>query len=99
MAYVITEPCVGVKDKGCVTVCPCDCIREGVIDREGEVYDMLFIDPDDCIDCGLDLGFNFFDTANVYGWKKGEGVTKLFGARCWQQGGGGGEKVVIATKV
>ncbi len=53
MAYVITEPCIGVKDKGCVAVCPCDCIREGVIEKDGNTYDMLFINPDECIDCGL----------------------------------------------
>jgi len=53
MAYVITEPCIGVKDKECVAVCPCDCIREGSMEKEGRVYDMLFIDPDDCIDCGI----------------------------------------------
>lgn len=28
MAYVITEPCIGVKDRSCVTVCPVDCIYE-----------------------------------------------------------------------
>lgn len=53
MPYVITEPCIGVKDKGCVGVCPCDCIQEGRIEKEGVVYDMLFVDPDHCIDCGL----------------------------------------------
>jgi ferredoxin len=53
MPYVIAEPCIGVKDKGCVAICPCDCIREGMVEKEGHVYDMLFIDPDHCIDCGL----------------------------------------------
>src|SRR5690349_19255227 len=48
MAYVIAEACIGVKDKACVTVCPVDCIHEGT-----EPYDMLYIDPDECIDCGL----------------------------------------------
>jgi NAD-dependent dihydropyrimidine dehydrogenase PreA subunit len=48
MAYVITEPCIGVKDKACVAVCPVDCIHEG-----SEPYDMLYINPDECIDCGL----------------------------------------------
>jgi NAD-dependent dihydropyrimidine dehydrogenase PreA subunit len=48
MAYIITEPCIGVKDKACVAVCPVDCIHEGT-----EPYDMLYIDPDECIDCGL----------------------------------------------
>jgi NAD-dependent dihydropyrimidine dehydrogenase PreA subunit len=54
MAYVIAEPCIGVKDKACVTVCPVDCIKEGVFtDDDGTSYDMLFIHPDECIDCGL----------------------------------------------
>ncbi len=53
MTYVITEPCVGVKDKACVAVCPVDCIHEGTLDHEGSNYDMLFINPDECIDCGL----------------------------------------------
>ena len=44
MAYIIAEPCIGVKDKACVEVCPVDCIHEG--------DDMLYIDPDECIDCG-----------------------------------------------
>ena len=47
MAYIITEPCIGVKDKACVAVCPVDCIHEGT-----EPYDMLYINPDECIDCG-----------------------------------------------
>jgi ferredoxin len=44
LAYVIAEPCIGVKDKSCVQVCPVDCIKEGVFtDSDGTVYDMLFI--------------------------------------------------------
>ena len=47
MTYVITSPCVDVQDQSCVEVCPVDCIyfEEGV-DR------MLYIHPDECIDCG-----------------------------------------------
>ena len=45
MPYIVTEPCIGVLDKSCMTVCPVDCIYEG----EGMVY----IHPDECIDCGL----------------------------------------------
>ena len=45
MAYVIAEPCINVKDKACVEVCPVDCIYEGP--------DQLFIHPDECIDCGV----------------------------------------------
>jgi NAD-dependent dihydropyrimidine dehydrogenase PreA subunit len=44
MAYVIAEPCIDVKDKACVEVCPVDCIYEGPT--------QLFIHPDECIDCG-----------------------------------------------
>ncbi len=44
MTYVICEPCIGVKDQACVDVCPVDCIYEG--------DDMLYIHPDECIDCG-----------------------------------------------
>lgn len=46
MAYVISEPCVGVKDKSCIDVCPVDCIHGDESD------DQLYIDPDECIDCG-----------------------------------------------
>ncbi len=53
MAYVIAEPCIGTKDKACVAVCPVDCIHEGTVDVDGNVYDQLFIEPNECIDCGL----------------------------------------------
>ncbi len=47
MTYVIAEPCVDVMDKACVDVCPVDCIHfEEGKDRT------LYIDPDECIDCG-----------------------------------------------
>jgi aryl-alcohol dehydrogenase-like predicted oxidoreductase len=51
------------------------------------------------MDRALDLGINFFDTANVYGWKKGEGVTEQIIGRWLAQGGGRREKIVLATKV
>jgi NAD-dependent dihydropyrimidine dehydrogenase PreA subunit len=44
MPYVIAEPCINVKDKACVEVCPVDCIYEGET--------QLYIHPDECIDCG-----------------------------------------------
>ena len=44
MPYIIAEPCINVKDRSCVDVCPVDCIYEGP--------DMLYIHPDECIDCG-----------------------------------------------
>ena len=43
MAYIISEPCVDLKDASCVDVCPVDCIYEG--ER------MYYINPDECIDC------------------------------------------------
>ena len=51
------------------------------------------------MDKALELGINFFDTANVYGGKKGEGVTEQIVGRWFAQGGGRREKVVLATKV
>ena len=44
MAYVIAAPCVDVKDRACVEECPVDCIYEG--------NRMLYIQPDECVDCG-----------------------------------------------
>ncbi|MCP4246442.1 MAG: aldo/keto reductase [bacterium] len=46
-----------------------------------------------------DLGINFFDTANVYGWKKGQGWTEQIIGRWLAQGGGRRESIVLATKV
>jgi len=51
------------------------------------------------MDKALDLGINFFDTANVYGRRQGEGVTEQIIGRWFAQGGGRREKVVLATKV
>lgn len=51
------------------------------------------------MDKALDLEINFFDTANVYGWKRGEGITEQIIGRWFAQGGGRREKVVLATKV
>src|SRR5262249_17115836 len=44
VTYIIAEPCIDVKDRSCVDVCPVDCIHE--FER------MLIIDPEECIDCG-----------------------------------------------
>ena len=44
MTYVIAEPCVDVVDRACVQECPVDCIYEG--ERA------LYINPDECVDCG-----------------------------------------------
>ncbi|MGQ0840313.1 aldo/keto reductase [Actinokineospora sp.] len=51
------------------------------------------------MDGALAHGINFFDTANVYGWQKGEGITEQIIGRWFAQGGGRREKTVLATKV
>lgn len=51
------------------------------------------------MDRAIQHGMNFFDTADVYGWKKGEGITERIIGRWLAQGGGRREKVVLATKV
>jgi NDP-hexose 2,3-enoyl reductase len=51
------------------------------------------------MDAALDAGVNFFDTANVYGWKKGQGLTEQIIGRWFAKGGGRRDKVVIATKL
>jgi aryl-alcohol dehydrogenase-like predicted oxidoreductase len=51
------------------------------------------------MDKALEVGINFFDTADVYGWKRGEGITEQIVGRWFAQGGGRRERVVIATKV
>ena len=51
------------------------------------------------MDRAHELGINFFDTANVYGWKKGEGVTEQIVGRWFATGGGRRERTVIATKL
>lgn len=52
MAYVITSPCVGVKDGSCVDVCPVDCIHPTSSESEFANHNQLYINPDECIDCG-----------------------------------------------
>ena len=62
MTYIICEPCVGTCDTACVEVCPVDCIhgpenttgagaeaKEPGFDPDGK---QLYIDPEECIDCG-----------------------------------------------
>jgi aryl-alcohol dehydrogenase-like predicted oxidoreductase len=51
------------------------------------------------MDRALELGINFFDTADVYGWKLGKGITEQIIGRWFAQGGGRREAVVLATKV
>ncbi|HLX40684.1 MAG TPA: ferredoxin family protein [Ktedonobacteraceae bacterium] len=52
MAYVITQPCIGSKDASCVDVCPVDCIHPTPDERLFERVEHLYINPDECINCG-----------------------------------------------
>ena len=45
MTYVVTDACIKCKDMDCVEVCPVDCFYEG--------ENMLVINPNECIDCGV----------------------------------------------
>ena len=47
MTFVITEPCIGVKDGACVKACPVDCIEGRPADPQ------LYIDPERCVDCDV----------------------------------------------
>jgi ferredoxin len=49
--HYITQSCIGTKDTSCVDVCPVDCIHPRKDEGEFEGADMLYIHPDECIDC------------------------------------------------
>jgi NAD-dependent dihydropyrimidine dehydrogenase PreA subunit len=53
MTYVITEPCIDVKDTACVDVCPVDCIHPTASADDFENVNQLYIEPEECIDCGV----------------------------------------------
>jgi ferredoxin len=52
VAYIICEPCIGTKDSACVDVCPVDCIHPRKDESAFATTEMLYIHPDECIDCG-----------------------------------------------
>jgi NAD-dependent dihydropyrimidine dehydrogenase PreA subunit len=52
MPFIITDPCIGTKDTACVDVCPVDCIHPRKDEPEFDLTLMLYINPDECIDCG-----------------------------------------------
>ncbi len=47
MPFIVTDSCKGVKDRACMDECPVSCIYDS--DEE----DMVYIDPDQCIDCSM----------------------------------------------
>lgn len=52
MAFIIAEPCIKVKDTACVDACPVDCIHPRKDEPGFEEAEQLYIDPQECIDCG-----------------------------------------------
>jgi NAD-dependent dihydropyrimidine dehydrogenase PreA subunit len=52
VTYVIAEPCIGVKDAACTEACPVDCIHPRKDEAGYAEIDQLFINPDECIECG-----------------------------------------------
>ncbi len=52
MTYIIAEPCINVKDTACVDVCPVDCIHPRKDEPDFTDAPQLYINPDECIDCG-----------------------------------------------
>ena len=77
MPYVIAEPCIGVKDKSCVEVCPVDCIHGD------ENSPQLYIDSTECIDCGFcrsacPVDAIYADNELPPEWKDFEGINAAF---------------------
>ncbi len=52
MTYIIAEPCINTKDTACVDVCPVDCIHPRKDEPAFAEVAQLYINPDECIDCG-----------------------------------------------
>jgi ferredoxin len=52
MPFIITDPCIETKDTACVDVCPVDCIHPRKDEPEFDQASMLYIHPEECIDCG-----------------------------------------------
>jgi NAD-dependent dihydropyrimidine dehydrogenase PreA subunit len=55
MPFIITDPCIGIKDAACTDVCPVDCIHPRKDEPEFASALMLYIHPEECIDCGACL--------------------------------------------
>ena len=52
MPFIITDPCIETKDSACVDVCPVDCIHPRKDEPEFDQATILYIHPEECIDCG-----------------------------------------------
>lgn len=52
MTFIICEPCIETKDTACVDACPVDCIHPRADEADFDPETQLYIDPEECIDCG-----------------------------------------------
>jgi NAD-dependent dihydropyrimidine dehydrogenase PreA subunit len=87
VTYIITQSCVDVLDRTCVGECPVDCIYEG--ER------MLYIHPDECVDCGAcepvcPVGAIFFENDLPNEWRAYHRVNVEFCGRLGSPGGASG---------
>ncbi len=95
MTYIIAEPCIDVKDRACVDECPVDCIYEGAR--------MLYIQPDECVDCGAcepvcPVSAIFYEDDTPAEWKQYIAVNaEFFGDAITGWGSPGGAAQVGAT--
>ena len=84
MTYIIAETCIDVKDKACVEECPVDCIYEAPR--------MLYIHPDECVDCGAcepvcPVEAIFYEDDTPDNWKEFIPINKEFFAELGSPGG------------
>ena len=95
MTYVITELCIGTKDTSCVEVCPVDCIHPAAGEADYEQGTMLFIDPEECIDCdacveACPVDATFAEDEVPAQWEVFKEINKVY----FEQGHAAGEKMV-----
>ncbi|MBF6333051.1 ferredoxin [Nocardia transvalensis] len=90
MSYIVAEPCVDVLDRACIEECPVDCMYEG--------NRMVYVHPDECVDCGacvpvcpVDAVFHEDDVPEQ--WKIFIDVNRLFFADLGEPGGARGRRL------
>ncbi len=79
MTHVVAEPCFNCKYTDCVVVCPVDCFYEG--------ESMLFIHPDECVDCGAcvpecPVSAIFYETQLPEAWKAYQSLNAVMAPLC-----------------
>lgn len=83
LVYVIADPCIGVKDLTCTSVCPPNCIHPGRGESRFPAVLQLFIDPHECIGCArcvsvCPVGAIFERTLLPEKWRQAAAVNARF---------------------